>query len=401
MSARTTTKHRVAKGAILSSTAFKPWTVLLWGLLCPLTASAQIVAPSQVTPRDIAPVPSQHPDQSPLPPTDWPTTIPDNSTLAADTGDVAIDGGFPELTDANAALIATVAHRHVTLREIFEAAHILEQAYANKGYVLVRVSVPPQRLTTGAKLHVVVTDGFIESVDVAHVAKSWRDLVGERMTALIGRRHLTQAALESALLVAADLPGAHLRSAIAPGTASGGVRLMVEGQFDRAAGQIGIDNNLPTSLGRWQFNGNLSLNNMLGLGDQMYLSAGSQVDMARYGFPTATLGMLGGGLTVPLGDAGVTLTGEVLTSRTQPNPVPGAPPSLGNFTRELGRLRIPVIHTRAQTLSLSSSYEIVTQVERLPAFYVQISRDHYAAWRLNASWQRDFGRIPLSVEATV
>jgi hemolysin activation/secretion protein len=158
---------------------------------------------------------------------------------------------------------------------------------------------------------------------------------------------------------------------------------------------------LPTSLGRWQFNGNLSLNNMLGLGDQMYLSAGSQVDMARYGFPTATLGMLGGGLTVPLGDAGVTLTGEVLTSRTQPNPVPGAPPSLGNFTRELGRLRIPVIHTRAQTLSLSSSYEIVTQVERLPAFYVQISRDHYAAWRLNASWQRDFGRIPLSVEATV
>ena len=326
---------------------------------------------------------------------------PADAALAVEAGDAYVDGGFAELATANAAFVASLAHRHVTLGQLYEARRGLEQAYARRGYILVRVTVPPQRLEPGGPLRVIVIDGFVEDIDLAHLAAPLRGAVGARLRPLVGRRHVTQGEIERALLVAGDVAGARLRSAIAPGDANGGVHLVVEGNFVRVEGQVGADNSLPASLGRWQVTGNVTLNEPLGLGDQLYLSVGSQADVGHYGFPKAALAMIGGGYVLPLGNDGATLTGEYLTSRTQPNPVPGVPLSAGNFTRARISVRIPAIRTRDQTLALTSSYELITQSEKLPQFAVQVSRDHYLAWRLGVDWQRDFGSVPVSLNATV
>ena len=52
---------------------------------------------------------------------------------------------------------------------IFAAARELEAAYAKAGYVLVRVTLPPQKLVSGAVLRLVVIDGMIERIETKRV----------------------------------------------------------------------------------------------------------------------------------------------------------------------------------------------------------------------------------------
>ena len=358
-------------------------------------------APSQVTPRNIAPPASTAPRQILRPPEAAPPLPPIDPSLAVESGDVQLDGGFAQMADANAAFIAGAAHRHVLLQQLYSAARGLEQAYARRGYILARVILPPQKLAPGATVKVVVVDGFIEGLDLSHLAAPVRGAVGARLQPLVGRRRVTQAMIERALLLAGDLAGARLRSAIAPGTTTGGARLVVEGQFVRIEGQIGIDNNLPATLGQWQFTGNVALNGPLGLGDQLYGSVGSQADIGRYGFPKSALGMIGVGYVLPIDNNGTTLTTEFLNSRTQPAPAPHVPLSVGSYTRGLVRLSVAAIRSHNQTLNVTSGYEMITQSEKLPQLSVQQSRDHYLVWRLGLNWQRNLGNSAVSVDAVL
>jgi hemolysin activation/secretion protein len=381
--------------------------VALAGAMIASRAEAQsfqpLVAPlpSQVIPRNIAPLPPSQTAPLLHKPDALAQAEPVDPALAVDSGDVQIDGAFSQMADVNAKLVAAIAHRHVPLAQLYAAARMLEQAYARRGYILARVVIPPQRLEPGATVKVLVIDGFVEAVDVSHLAVATRVSVSARLQPLVGKRHVTQAAIERALLLAGDLAGARLRSAIAPGNSTGAVRLVVEGEFTRVEGQIGTDNSLPSSLGRWQFTGNFALNAPLGRGDQLYVSLGSQADVGRYGFPKSALGMIGVGYAIPVDDHGTTLTGELLNSRTQPAMQAGVPQSVGEFTRGLVRLSIAAIRTRSEVLRIGSEFNIITQSEKFPQFQFQVSRDHYLAWRTSVNWQHNPGPAALSFNAVL
>ena len=377
---------------------------LLAALSCSLpfsfAASAQTIAPSQVTPRNIAPAPMVRSIAPVLPP-EAAAAVPQAPDLAVDTGDVRIEGGFAEMADAHFALTADIAHRHVTLQHLLEAARRMEQAYVRRGFILARVNVPPQRLDPGARVRVVVTDGFIENIDLSHLPAHARDAVRDRLAGLIGKHHVRQTMIERALLLAGDVPGVALRSALTQGTVPGGTVLVIDGTFTRFQAQAGADNALPASLGTWQMNTNLTLNNLIGVGDQLYVTAGSQFDMGRFGFPHAPLGMLGGGLVLPMNDDGITLTSEMLVSRSQPIPAAHVPDTLGLYTRALARLRLPVVRTRSQTLALSVAYENITQSETAIDFDKPLSRDHYGVARLDVNWQGEWGMVPVTLVGIV
>jgi len=87
------------------------------------------------------------------------------SSLSVAVSNVAVSGGFPELEAETSAIIEKIRGRRVSVADIFVAANAIEQAYAARGYVLVRVAVPPQKLQNGGTLRLVVLDGFIEGVD--------------------------------------------------------------------------------------------------------------------------------------------------------------------------------------------------------------------------------------------
>ena len=68
---------------------------------------------------------------------------------------------------------------------------MLAAAYAAAGYVLVRVVLPPQQLLNGARLKLVVVDGFIERIETRDVPERVRHRITTLVGPLTGRRGLT------------------------------------------------------------------------------------------------------------------------------------------------------------------------------------------------------------------
>lgn len=381
------TGRRIALSAMLAASA------------APLAAQ---VTPSQVTPRSIAPA-------SPPPP--GPTLsepvaaglgdMPAAADLSIDLGGVRLDGGFPEMAMANADFVAQTGHGRSSPAMLMAAAHDLERAYARRGFILARVTLPPQRLVPGQAARVVVTDGFIEAVETQGVPHGQRRKAMARLRALIGRGHVTEHDIERALLLAGDLPGLHLRSALTRGQQPGGARLIVEGSFDRVSGTVTVDNGLPAALGGWVANVSLAVNDLLGQGEQIYGFAGSQPNLARYGFPEAPLGVIGAGAILPLGHGGVTLGGDLVLSRTRPYPTQGIPATIGDFSRWQVRLTVPVVRDRRQTLRLTGSVVAIRQTLRAPDFDLGLNRDSYRALRFGADWQGRMGQATAALDVTL
>ena len=351
-------------------------------------ALAQTIAPSQVTPQSFAPS---------APPTAAGAALSSAAGLAAPAGAeklffrlgrIEIAGGFPELREVAAALARHLEGQKVSVAQIYHFAHDLERVYARAGYVLIRVAVPPQKLMDGGDAKIAVIDGFIEKVDVKAVSENLRAAVSDRMQVLIGRRSVKLAEIERAVLLAGNLPGLHLKSALARGEQSGGAILILEGEARPVSATIGGDNKLPDSLGRWQSNLSLSENSLLGQGEQVYVTAGSGLALADYGFPLSPLRMIGGGLILPLGADGWTINPEYTNSYTRPTPAPYTPATTGEFERYALRSSfVPILH-RDESVTLSGALEHIEQSLDALALLTDINRNSYAALRLSAAWRR-------------
>jgi len=211
----------------------------IWPLFC---AVAQSTLPSQVVPGSLRP-----PTTDSAAPTELRQRPSSDPTDAAPQGPrvtlarIDVVGGFPTLVDAAQSVAQTLRGRAVSMIDIQRAATALERAYNDAGYVLARVIVPPQQLVDGGSLTLRVIDGFIEEVVVDAVPEALRTPVRERLLRLVGQAQLTSAQLEREVLLAGELPGLHLRSALVRGTREGGTRLVVESGFVPMALQAQLD----------------------------------------------------------------------------------------------------------------------------------------------------------------
>ena len=121
---------------------------------------AQTAAPITVVPPSIVPAPP-----APIVPPEFPTggalEPPKGSgNLAFSPSSFVVEGGFADLAEATAAIVGPLEGRPDTLTQVYAAASAIEAAYARAGYVLVRVSVPPQDLRDGAPVRFSVIDGL-------------------------------------------------------------------------------------------------------------------------------------------------------------------------------------------------------------------------------------------------
>ncbi len=359
--------------------------VIILPMVLPSLAAAQ-VAPSQVTPETLRPAARGVGGGIALPGAPELRAPAGAERLNVRIGRVAVEGGFPGLTDATRALLARIEGRRVSVAEIYAAAGAVEQAYAGAGYVLVRVVVPPQHLRDGGAVRLLVIDGQIEAVDVSGVPERVRAVIADRTAGLVGVPGLTLAEIERRLLIAGDAPGLRLKSTLMRGQRDGGTRLVLEGTHRLLSGSIGMDNRLDATLGRWQLNGNLALNSPFGFGEQFYGAFGSGSDLGQAFGADARLRLLGGGGVIPLGSDGWTINPEYTHSQTQPTPRPGAPATRGTFERLTLRSSYPLIRTRTQALNLDVSLEAIRQRTEALGFGVDLSRDRYAVLRAGATY---------------
>ena len=369
---------------------FREINVLLAGVaalavLCPDAVQAQ-VSPVTVTPSTLVP---EHRDSG------MRVAIPETGALQAPAGaenlsvtlgDVRVEGGFAEVASQTDAVAQTLRGKRVTLAQIYAVASEIEAIHARAGYVLARVSVPPQDLANGATLRIVVTDGFIEGADVLGLPRRVQGPVKARTTRLIGKHHVTLAQIEQALLIAGDTTGVVLRSTLMRGQQPGGTRIVLEGSQHLLQGSIGADNGLDPSLGRAEINLQLALNSVLGLGEQIYGFVSSDAT-ARHVFTSAPRErVLGGGVIVPLGDGRFSLNPEVTSAITSPMPTGSGPATVGDLRRLTLRATETLIRMRNQQTALTFAIEQVDEDNKAPALGVQISHDRYMAARPGASW---------------
>jgi hemolysin activation/secretion protein len=351
----------------------------------PFVALSQTVAPSQVTPQTLRPAAPSAPGELDLSGGARLQTPAGTAALSFIVGRVRIEGAFPELESETRSLTLTVEGHRVTVAQIYEFANALEQAYARAGFVLVRVTVPPQKLNDRGPLRIVVVDGFIEKVQVDNVPDRVRMLVASRMASLVGRRHIKLDEIERRLLIAGDVAGLRLKSTLARGKALGGVQLVLEGTHQPVSVTASIDNHLPSSLGTWSYGANVALNSAFGFGEQLYASAQSSGDLERIFDSSSPLRVLGAGAVLPLGLDGWILNPEYTNSRSQPEPVNGGLASIGQFERFALRTSYPLIRTRKQTFTLTGAFEYINQNVALPLFATDLYRDRYGVLRTGAA----------------
>jgi hemolysin activation/secretion protein len=354
--------------------------------LYPLAALSQ-VAPSQVTPQTLRPA-------TPSPASDLPSSGSEQlhapagaERLSFIVGRVVIKGPFPELDTETRALVRTVEGHRVTVAQVYEFANALEQAYARAGYVLVRVTVPQQKLNDHGRLQIVIVDGFVEKVQVDNVPDRVRALVSARMASLVGRRHIKLGEIERRLIIAGDVPGLRLKSTLARGKTIGGTLLVLEGTHRLVTATASIDNRLPSSLGTWSYGTSVALNSAFGFGEQFYVSAQSSGDPGRIFDSSSPFRVLGAGAVLPLGTDGWILNPEYTNSRSQPLPVSGGLANIGEFERFALRTSYPLIRTRTTTLSLNGAFEYISQSVALPLFATDLNRDRYGVLRIGAAYE--------------
>lgn len=317
------------------------WTFA--GLPANAQTASQIAQPSYAPPARPSQVPVVIPEGSGT------VAPPGSDELEVRLADVAVHGA--ELNpDELAALKARLTGRDVKVSEIFVAARELESRYARLGHVLVRVIVPPQKLTDGATLRLKVIAGFIEAVDTSHVPASIRNQVAKRMVPLVGARDITMNAIERGLLLAADLPGVTLRSTLMAGRAEGATVLLVEVEHRPVERFVSIDNTTPSSLEGFAIGLGFHFNSVLGLGETVYFRvSGLPNGDPNVGVLAATprnrVLSLGG--IVPMGDDGLTFNLEATDARTAPRHDAAAPGFASKFQRLSGRFSYPLTRSRA------------------------------------------------------
>lgn len=356
-----------------------------------VTAPALAQTASQITPQSFEPQLQKPGAGFSIPEGVGPVAPAGAEKLSVRVSGVSIEGGLPALSEAAEKVKAELSNRTVTAADLFAAAGRLEQAYAAKGYSLVRVILPAQRLTNGAVLKLVVIDGFLEQIDTSKLPENIRDRVAALLAPLAGRKGVTSAEIERRVLLAGDLPGTALRTTLSRGKQSGGSVLTVEALYRPVTGSASIDNSLTDELGHYNLGVGVDFNSVLGLGELIYVRASGAPrvgtdgdffgDMPR----TRSLAL---GATLPIGIDGLTLNFEVTGSRTVPDSASGLD-FMSEFTRYSTRLAYPLIRSRDFTLNLKSAFDIQNEtLDLLNGGGTAISEDRLRILRMGTdfSW---------------
>lgn len=181
---------------------------------------------------------------------------------------------------------------------------------------MTRVVLPQQSLRDGGTLRVEVVNGFIEDVDATSVPDPVRGRVSQVTAPVVDRAGLTLRELERQLLLARDVSGIALSTALASGRRPGGAVLSLDADYKRVTGFVGFDTFADEDLGRPTLNFGLELNSALNYGETFYARLSTATENAFASDPVYRVGALGA--LVPIGQSGLTLNLEATASDVRP-----------------------------------------------------------------------------------
>ena len=167
-------------------------------------------------------------------------------------------------------LYARLIGQTVKLSNILDVADGIEKMYRDKGYILVRAYVPPQRVRDGV-FTINVVEGKIAHVTVQGGTPATQDQIKQYLQPSLDRAPLPLASMERSLLLSNDLPGiAGDRRAQAVRGYSRRLRSGGDMWISRASPAASASDNRGSRFsGLWTLNADAEINSMFDGADQL------------------------------------------------------------------------------------------------------------------------------------
>lgn len=271
------------------------------------------------------------------------------SDLRLTLSDVVFEGASSVPVVDLEAIAAPYIGREMALAEVFRLAEEVTAEYRRRGHVLSRAVVGPQRIETGVVV-IQILEGYVGAVNIEGDAGGYRPFLDSYMAPVLAARPTSGDALSRALLLARDLRGVDVRAVVAPSPtlpAAADISLIVERNPVEAF--VVLDNRGSRWLGPWQVYAGLTLNDAMGMGERVSLTAVTAPEDSELGFLSLNYEQ-------PVGASGLRVNAFASYAVTRPGDelavlgVEGESTTLG-----LG-VTYPVIRSRATNVLLRSNF---------------------------------------------
>lgn len=268
-----------------------------------------------------------------------------------------------------------------SIAAIYALAQQLTSRYADDGYVLSRVVVPPQDLDPdGAEIVLQAVEGYVDEVRWPDAVFAYRDLFSSYEAKIKADRPVNIRTIERYLLLANDLPGLAFESRLEPSRSNtAAATLVVEMKEKPVDLFFSADNRGTEGRGPYQYVASANINNRLGLHERFTGTwAGS--------FQTRELQYLSARSEWVLNSEGLTLGLGVEWDSGKPGVA--ALEAIQFESRSLsfsGDLRWPVIRSREQNLDVTAT--IFSRDSISNALGARLNEDRLRGVRLGLSYE--------------
>ena len=379
-----------AGGSYTRSTPSRVWSCAIRsaGLIACLSIATQALAQPSAATLPGAVQPGRNDRPGPAIPTqpdfDFSIEAPSRTPLgrAVDTvtftlRDIQITGAKTIPVDAFRPLYAKLIGQTIRLSSILNVADAIERMYRDRGYILVRAYVPPQRVRDGV-FTINVVEGKIAHVAVQGGTPATQAQVKAYVQPGLDRSPLPVAVMERSLLLSNDLPGVVASGVLKPSEDTPGASdVVVTLDQPRFTGGLGVDNRGSRFSGLWTLNADAEVNSILDSADQLAASFTTSPDASE---------QVAGQLRYrrPIGDDGVigTLAGTI--TRGEPGSTLAAFGVNTNSWALGPRLTWPIIRTRAQSLQLDGGFTF--QKADIDVLGSRVAHDKWRVLDVNATY---------------
>lgn len=162
--------------------------------------------------------------------------------------------------------------RKVTLAELNGVASNITAYYRNKGFILTKAVVPPQRINNGV-VKIRIIEGFVSDVQLKGDVGSKDSVLYRYAEKIKESRPLNAATLEHYLLLMEDLPGVEARAVLQPSPSTPGASQIIVNIKRRTleGSTVSVSNRGTRFLGPVQATAILTGNNLAGLDEKTSL----------------------------------------------------------------------------------------------------------------------------------
>jgi len=229
----------------------------------------------------------------------------------------------------------------LNLYDLTRAADTLTRFYQENGYPVARAVLPAQKVDKGI-VRIEIIEGRVGEVRFEGSRRYTPDFLRWRLSTLTPGSLITSEGLERDLLLMNDMPGLSARATLEPGKKFGTTDVTIQIE-ERAVSAFAMPNNHGRKeIGRTRVDAGASLNNPLGIGDQLsFYGTYSERGLLKYGRAS---------YSVPVSEHGTRLEVAVSSSDYR---IEGDITQLGVTGDALNReinLTYPAIRTRSRSL---------------------------------------------------